>query len=325
MEILGANPNHCTYEYAYEMYGAHCAGLRLSKLPNLRGGIEILDFSENKLKEISPDTFSGYSSIKYLYLGDNQLYYIDKDGLTSLTYLETLDLSNNVIFDLPTTIFQLPSLRKLYLKGNPLLQKSFKNLDIPKPIKAPLELLDLSDCRLTELPYLGILPQMNFYNISLNPLARLDTKHFAAMCNLAKVDLTESLDDMKLCDLKPVVSWFQMKHIFFQLADYDRLNTHEFANCNTTTLQDQQMHNATYHSCKTEYLKVQSIRTSRRTWLTIGGGLCGFLIGFILLLWIMHRHNVAQTKSTAEKLKDKKPQDSDKNASANLLNNAAYN
>lgn len=41
MEVLGATPNHCTYEYAYDMYGAHCAGLKLTKLPNLRGGIEV--------------------------------------------------------------------------------------------------------------------------------------------------------------------------------------------------------------------------------------------------------------------------------------------
>lgn len=41
IEALGARPNHCTYEYAYDMYGAHCAGLRLSKLPKLKGGIEV--------------------------------------------------------------------------------------------------------------------------------------------------------------------------------------------------------------------------------------------------------------------------------------------
>lgn len=41
IEALGAKPNHCTYEYAYDMYGAHCADLRLSKIPSLRSGIEV--------------------------------------------------------------------------------------------------------------------------------------------------------------------------------------------------------------------------------------------------------------------------------------------
>lgn len=73
----------------------------------------------------------------------------------------------------------------------------------------------------------------------------------------------------------------------------------------------------------TYVFQVQSIRTSRRTWLTIGGGLAGFLVGFILLLWLMHRHNVAQTKTKAEKIKQATPPDSDRNATAGLLSNAA--
>lgn len=67
--------------------------------------------------------------------------------------------------------------------------------------------------------------------------------------------------------------------------------------------------------------QVQNVKTSRRTWLTIGGGLAGFLIGFILLLYIMHRHNVAQTKR-AVKGKNTTAV-SDKNATAILLSDAS--
>lgn len=41
IEALASLPTRCTYAYAYEMYGAHCAGLRLSKIPSLKGGIEV--------------------------------------------------------------------------------------------------------------------------------------------------------------------------------------------------------------------------------------------------------------------------------------------
>lgn len=41
IEALASLPTRCTYAYAYEMYGAHCAGLRLTKIPNLKGGIEV--------------------------------------------------------------------------------------------------------------------------------------------------------------------------------------------------------------------------------------------------------------------------------------------
>ncbi|CAH0727368.1 unnamed protein product, partial [Brenthis ino] len=225
IEALASLPTRCTYAYAYEMYGAHCAGLRLNKIPSLKGGIEILDFSDNKLQEIHADTLSYYTSIKFLYLSENQIYSIDKDAFAYLTDLQTLDLSKNVIFQLPETIFQLPSLRKLYLNGNPLLHLSLNSMEIRKPIKAPLELLDLSDCKIKTLPDLGVLPQLVLYNISHNPLTTLDVHILSSMCKLAKLDLTESIDAIKLCDLKLSVKWFQEKQIYFQLSDYTRLNS----------------------------------------------------------------------------------------------------
>ncbi|KAJ0182463.1 hypothetical protein K1T71_001832 [Dendrolimus kikuchii] len=322
IEALASKPTRCIYEYAYEMYGAQCSGLRLSKIPSLRGGIEILDFSDNKLQELHADTLSSYTSIKFLYLADNQIYLIEEDALPPLSSLQILDLSNNVILNLPNSIFQLPSLRSLYLRGNPLLHMRLSNLNIQKPIKAPLEILDISDCKIKELPNWGFLPQMVIYNISHNPLIKLDVKHFAEICNLGKVDLTESLYAMKLCSLKPAISWFHDKRIFYQLGDYTRLNSKEYEYCPRTN--DTAIYNATYHRCKADYLEVQNIRRSRRTWLTIGGGLAGFLVGFILLLYIMHRHNVAHTKSRSEKLKKHTPtNDGDRNASTVLLNNVS--
>ncbi|XP_026487852.2 tsukushi [Vanessa tameamea] len=320
IKALQSLPTRCTYEYAYDMYGAHCAGLRLTKIPSLKGGIEILDFSDNKLKEVHADTLSYYTSIKYLYLSENQIYSIDKDAFSYLTYLQTLDLSNNVILQLSETIFHLPSLRKLYLNGNPLSQGSLSSMEISKPIRAPLDLLDLSDCKLEVMPDLGILPQMTFYNISHNPLKSLDAQSFSGMCKLAKVDLTESINQIKLCDMKLSVMWFQEKGIYFQLGDYTKLNSREYENCPRIDIP--QNLNATFNQCRMEYTEVQTVKTSRRTWMTIGGGLAGFLVGFVLLLYIMHRHNVAQTKRTTKEVKKVPPSD-DKNATAILLNDVS--
>lgn len=153
------------------------------------------------------------------------MYNIDKDAFAPLSYLQTLDLSNNVILNLPETIFQLPALRKLYLKDNPLLHLSFANLQLHRPIKAPLELLDISNCKISVLPYWGTLPHLMHYNISHNPLTELEAKHFAPMCKLEKVDLTKSLDGLKLCDIKPTINWLQDKNVYFQLDDYSKLNT----------------------------------------------------------------------------------------------------
>ncbi|XP_041974768.1 toll-like receptor 2 [Aricia agestis] len=316
IEALASTPTRCHYMYAYDMYGAHCAGLRLSKIPSLRGGIEILDFSDNRLQEIQSDTLSSYTSIKLLYLSENQIYSIDKDAFAYLTNLETLDLSKNVILELPESIFQMRSLRILYLGGNPLLHLKLDNLDIKKPIKAPLEILDLSDCKLKSLPDFGILPQMSFYNISYNPLTSLDARTFSSMCKLSNVDLTESIDKISLCDLKMTISWFREQPVHFQLKDYSRLNSREFEACPEPEIP--QSLNISYHQCRSAYTEIQKVKTYRRTWFTIAGGLAGFLIGFVLLLYIMHRHNVAQTK----KLKKTPPKSTsgDTNATAILLN-----
>lgn len=92
-------------------------------------------------------------------------------------------------------------------------------------IRAPLELLDLSDCKIKILPEWGMLPQLRLYNISFNPLTKLEAKHFAVMCNLNTVDITKAIDDISLCALRPAVLWFQEKQINFDLDDYSKLNT----------------------------------------------------------------------------------------------------
>lgn len=242
-------------------------------------GFQILDFSDNKLQELHADTLSSYTSIKYLYLAENQIYSIDKDAFTYLTYLQTLDLSKNVILELSDSIFQLPSLRKLYLNGNPLLHLSLNGMEITKPIKAPLELLDLSDCKIKTLPDFGVLPQLLLYNISHNPLISFDPSPFSSMCKLAKVDVTESLDKIKVCDMKLTIMWFQEKRVYFQLGDYTRLNSRgkilhffsytklhknffeiyihfflEYENCRKMELPESL--NISYHNCRMAYTEV---------------------------------------------------------------------
>ncbi|XP_053622557.1 tsukushi [Plodia interpunctella] len=325
MEVLSTKLTHCSHERAYDMYGAYCAGLRLSEIPSLKSGIEILDFSDNKLNEIQPDTLSSYSSIKYLYLGENQIYRIDKDAFASLPYLQSLDLSNNVILELPDSIFQLPSLRNLYLKNNPLIHLSIGKLHLSRPIKAPLELLDISNCKFKSLPNWGTLPHLLQYNVSHNPLQQLEAQQFAAMCNLKKIDLTKSIEGINLCNMKSSVSWYQYKSINFilDLDDYKKLNSDEFDRCATNETYTEVL-NITYARCKQMYSKLQSVHSARRTWLTVTGGLAGFLVGFMLLLYLMHRHNVAQTKAPAEKIKKIVPRnDSDRHAAVPILNTEA--
>ncbi|KAG7310591.1 hypothetical protein JYU34_003383 [Plutella xylostella] len=319
IERLSAKPKHCSYAYAFDMYGAHCAGLGLARIPSLRGGIEILDFSKNMLKNLHKDTFSSYTSIKFLYLSENYIRHIDEDALAALTDLRTLDLSTNAITKLPDSLFQLPSLQKLYLSGNALTYLDSHYTGISKPIAAPLELIDVSDCELREVPDLGTIQELKFLNVSHNPLVSLQTSVFARACNLAKVDITGAIDVIRLCSLRSTITWFDEKHVYFVLDDYSRLNTKEFANCPREEISAEL--NATHTECKSSYLQVQTMRSSQRSMLTILAGLAGFLVGFILLLYLTHRWNVSKTKSAEKKMKP--TGDGDKQATANLLHNVA--
>ncbi|XP_059051008.1 leucine-rich repeat-containing protein let-4 [Achroia grisella] len=325
VDVLSPKLTRCTHERAYDMYGAYCGGLRLEKIPNLKSSIEILDFSENRLNELQASTFTNYPNIKFLYLVENQLYRIDENAFAPLIYLQTLDLSNNVILQLPQTMFQLPSLRNLYLKNNPLLHLSINNLQLRKPINAPLELLDLSNCKLEKLPNWGTLPHLVQYNISHNPLITIDAQHFASMCGLKKVDISKSIDKIEnVCELKPTIHWFQVNAISMDLDDYARLNSKEFNECPSMTENDLIVLNTTHHTCRSMYSKFHNTFTSRRTWLKVTGGLAGFLVCFMLLLYIMHRYNVAQTKTPAEKIKKVTPKnENDRDAAKPILNDSS--
>lgn len=180
---------------------------------------------------------------------------------------------------MPANIFQLPNLRKLYLNGNPLIHKDLSKL-AETTIRAPLELLDISNCKIKVLPEWGLLPQLMVYNISHNPLISLDVKYFPVMCNLAKIDITNSIENIRLCQLRPAILWFRDKQVYFQLGDYSTLNTRgkfnyklkfaslfintqllinnllfpEFDKCSNTYNAD--IYNKTFEMCKSEFLQV---------------------------------------------------------------------
>lgn len=318
-EKLTSKPTRCVYERAYDMYGAHCVGLKLSRIPSLKSGIEILDLTDNKLRELGEDAFSSHTSIRFLYLADNSIYAIDEQTFTPLSSLETLDLSTNVIQTLPQTIFNLQSLRNLYLSGNPLTTLNADLINLPKPIKAPLEQLDISNCRLFSIPNFGSLPQIRFYNISYNHLRSLEAEHFANTCNLHKLDLTEAISLLNLCEIHSPIMWLQERGVHITLADYALLNSDDFFNCKRKDLSH--ANNVTYQNCKNEYLQEQTVKSSKSKLLTIGGGLAGFLVAFILLLYIMHRRNVIQTKKMANKQTPTK--EGDKQTNAALLENGS--
>lgn len=112
---------------------------------------------------------------------------VEAGTFIQLELLETLDLSSNGLRIVPPEIFNLPSLRKLYLADNELRNDGFAN--VKRPVKAPLIYLNIAATEVDRIPDLGILPELSYLNVSMNLLRQLTPEQFAPLCQIKHVDL----------------------------------------------------------------------------------------------------------------------------------------
>ncbi len=125
--------------------------LKRNKLEALASGaftgahsLEILDLSLNNITLIQPGTFNGLSNLKMLLLQgnhiqvinrgalfglqslnkltlqNNQIHYLNPRIFDGMSHLRSLSLSNNQLTSLPDFTFLLPTLKDLWLSGNPI-------------------------------------------------------------------------------------------------------------------------------------------------------------------------------------------------------------
>lgn len=183
----------------------------------LRVDLQVLDLSLNRISKITKKNMERFSRLKYLYLSDNKIMTIDPDAFDSNTDLQVLDLSLNTFTTLPKTIFQLPSLRKLYLSEDEWLD-IVKAVDDAKPITSPLESIDISAIDMETLPDLGVMPHLLKYNLSNIPSeVKVSTRHFAGLCNLRfleNVKLRATFDDP--CECLSLENWLRERKVKFK-------------------------------------------------------------------------------------------------------------
>lgn len=136
---------------------------------------------------MSKESFSQYTSLKFLYLFENMILTVKPGTFEQLEQLEALDLSSNGLTRVPAEIFHLPCLRKLYLADNELKNEGF--MQIKKPVTAPLAYLNIASTEIDRIPDLGILPELFHLNVSNNNLKLLTPEQFAPLCQIKYVDL----------------------------------------------------------------------------------------------------------------------------------------
>nr|CAH7768150.1 unnamed protein product [Callosobruchus chinensis] len=109
----------CRISYTYKMKAADCFRKEFKEFPNcLPTDIEVLELTYNRIRTVTKDDLNKFSYLKFLYLQDNLISELDDNVFRDMDELMTLDLSINALRSIPAAVFQLPSLKTLYLSQN---------------------------------------------------------------------------------------------------------------------------------------------------------------------------------------------------------------
>ncbi|EDW02187.1 leucine-rich repeat-containing protein 4B [Drosophila grimshawi] len=195
----------CSYGRIEKLTRIRCHKMDLKEVPqNLKTSVEVLDLSFNRIKKLKSGSFQRYSDIKFLMLYENMILSVEPGTFAPLTSLQEIDLSSNGLTSIPVELFSMPRLRNLYVDSNELkgLHQELQTLE--KPIRAPLEYLNVANCELDDIPDLGTLPNLWQLNASMNPLKEFSIDKLANLCHLSVIDLTRT--QISTCDCHQVTN-----------------------------------------------------------------------------------------------------------------------
>lgn len=166
------------------------------------------------MRKITKEDLSNYPNLQILYLTDNLLSKFENFTFEDMDDLIILDLSLNVISELPPDIFHLPSLRKLSLSQNQNA-KIVDSINEASPITSPLEAIDISFNDLKTLPNLGNMPHLLLYNITGNKLLNMKVKDIAGLCNLKTLANNSTMHFGNPCDCWNIQRWLEEREVNF--------------------------------------------------------------------------------------------------------------
>jgi Leucine-rich repeat (LRR) protein len=173
-----------------------------------------LSASHNSIRELYKNSFKHYPHLKYLYLDNNVISYVENGTFDPLQQLEVIRLSHNALETIPAGILKLPKLKKLFADNNRLNgEGGFEGA----PVSETLELLSLASCHLEDLPPLGIYPKLLELNISGNELKVISPHQLAPLCHLHLIDLRGNallFKDSEGCECQSLASWITQMSIY---------------------------------------------------------------------------------------------------------------
>ncbi|XP_018569576.1 slit homolog 3 protein isoform X2 [Anoplophora glabripennis] len=214
------NEPRCLVSRTHGMKSIDCFHKDFKHFPKcVPSDAEVLDLSFNRIRKVGKSDLSKFKYLKLLYLNDNFFDSLQNDTFEDLTDLISLDMSQNNIKRIPSSVFNLPSLDKLYLRQNFNLNM-VASLENVKPIKSPISVIDISSTTeedsASEFPDFGPMPYLSTLNISENRFQIIAPRHLAGLCNLQTlININVSNNYLDSCDCWIINKWLLERKVQF--------------------------------------------------------------------------------------------------------------
>lgn len=259
----------------------------------------------NRIRELTNYSLAPYKNLLYIYLGDNFIQNVGEGVFANQYYLEVLDLSTNGCDDVPKSLFQLPYLRTLYFASNKFTDSVFE-----VEVSSPLRTLQLAQNKLTKIPRMGLLPTLQYLNLSDNSITQVSTEDLAPYCSLQHLDLSKNPITFKGCECQTLNAWLKERKVNV---------TSNFANCKRNDgCGNIEFSNRTYelyNNCSTIIQEKITTEKARSAWILVVSCASAFLFVVFVALFCVHKRNRRRRRKQKEQ-----QQLAANNANTELLN-----
>ena len=176
--------------------------LYFTSLPNIAfhalSAMEVLDLSDNHIRDIPLDTFHKMSRLRFLYLQNNEVSQLKRGIFHSQANpeLNVLDLSFNKIISIPYDTFRFPKLERLILDDNRIQTIETKAI----VEMTGLRYLSLEGNELKSLPGEAFqnLHYLSTLNLAYNKINMLDFAAFDSVGTLSHLVIDLSHNDLNI-------------------------------------------------------------------------------------------------------------------------------
>ncbi|OQR68433.1 leucine-rich repeat and fibronectin type-III domain-containing protein 5-like [Tropilaelaps mercedesae] len=206
--------SNCECKWKQGKRWANCPGKNMFTVPSgLSSEVQVINLERNNFQTLPTRIFQerGLTNLQKIYLQHCRLGRVAEDSLHQLTNLVELDLSDNLLTEVPTKALKAANhLRKLHLNNNPiprLTGNTFQGLQ-------HLQHLSLSGCQLAHIDaaaFGGLESLISLY-LDNNRLKMLRAETVSTLPRLAELTLTGNPWHCD-CQLAPLRKWMILRSI----------------------------------------------------------------------------------------------------------------